>query len=346
VEFSIVAQSDLSAWSAACARAEWVGIDTEFVRRRTYFPELGLIQLNAGGAVALIDPLAISDFSELQHALAACGWVLHSGNEDYDALARVGIAPPTRLFDTQLAAAFLGWGAQLSYQALCERALGLKIAKDQTQSDWLERPLHPAQLDYAALDVAHLLALRERLNDELVRCQRRDWFDEEQVLRTAALMAPLDGDEAFQRERHALRLKPIAQHRLKRLTEWRETRARALNLPRNWVLDGEPMLRWAEHPPRDINALRASLSPRNHAARRDGEALLELLRDDPPNPTALIRPLSAAETARYSALKQRAEARAAELALPVDLIGPRRLLERVARDPDRALGEWRRALLQ
>lgn len=345
VQFTIVEQNHLSDLCAQLARAPSVGIDTEFVRRRTFYPELGLIQMNLCDQIYLLDPLAELPMAEFNAALAASEWVLHSGSEDFEVLLQSNIGAPPRVFDTQLAAAFCGLGGQLSYQALCAQALGLTLAKDETQSDWLKRPLSEQQLHYAAADVAYLPELQRTLQAQLVDLDRLGWFEIEQAARLISLTAEPDPRDELKRYRQAAKLRPVQQQRLLRLIEWREITARGRNLPRAWVLEHHLLIDWAERPPRDPAQLRAAVSERNFAARREAEALFELLHNDPTQPEPVLLAMSAAQQAQLNDIKKIATERAAELNLPVDLLAPRKLMEQHVGNLKLPIADWRKTIL-
>ncbi len=143
-----------------------LAVDTEFIRQSTLFPKLGLIQLFDGEHFALVDPLAITDWQPLQALLAKrdqCK-ILHSCTEDLEAFATIGITDICPLFDTQLAAEVVGLGASMGYARLVEQITGAQIDKSEARTDWLARPLAPAQLTYAANDVKYLLPVYQHLH--------------------------------------------------------------------------------------------------------------------------------------------------------------------------------------
>lgn len=146
-----------------------LALDTEFIRQSTLLPKLGLIQLFDGQELALVDPLAITDWQPLQQLLAAehVTKVVHSCSEDLDALATIGITTIAPLFDTQLAAEILEWGSSMGYARLVEQLTGEVLDKSESRTDWLARPLAEKQLIYAANDVTYLLAVYQRLQLEL-----------------------------------------------------------------------------------------------------------------------------------------------------------------------------------
>jgi hypothetical protein len=168
----------------ACARwrgAGVLGIDTEFVRERTFYPGLGLIQVTDGDAVALVDPVALGDLCPLERVFADEGIVkvLHSCSEDMEVFFHRFGALPRPVFDTQVAAAFLGLGYSPGYSALVEALFGVEVPKHLTRTNWLRRPLSADQKRYAALDVAHLLPCYDVLSEGLRRCGRDAWAAEE-----------------------------------------------------------------------------------------------------------------------------------------------------------------------
>ena len=132
-----------------------IGVDTEFMRRNTYYPKLALLQIRLGETNGLIDPLAFTPGEELAAVLGkpsnTC--VMHSAGEDMEAMAELLPHGPWQLFDTQIAASFAGLGAGLGYQKLVATLLDIDLPKGETRSDWLRRPLSPQQLEYAAQDV-------------------------------------------------------------------------------------------------------------------------------------------------------------------------------------------------
>jgi ribonuclease D len=146
-----------------------IGLDTEFIRERTYWPQLALVQLAVDDHILLIDPLAPGVADALRPLLTdrSVLKVMHSAGEDLVAFGHTCGVLPAPLFDTQTAAALAGVGGGIGYQRLVQELLGIALPKGETRSDWLRRPLSAAQLDYAAEDVNHLFALHDALSDEL-----------------------------------------------------------------------------------------------------------------------------------------------------------------------------------
>src|SRR5690242_359935 len=161
-------------WLGPLAPGGVIGLDTEFMRRDTFYAKLALIQVAADGRCALLDPLAFDCAPGVRQLVKGRLCVMHSASEDMDALAPLLDGEPLRLFDTQIAAAMCGLGFGLSYQRLVALLLETEIPKDETRSDWLRRPLSPAQLDYAEQDVAHLHELHGLLDARLHQHGRQE----------------------------------------------------------------------------------------------------------------------------------------------------------------------------
>ena len=270
---------------AELAQSRSVAVDTEFVGEKTYWPVLELVQLAGDDArPAVIDVRAVRDFGPLQALLAdpSREKIVHAGAQDLPLLARVVGAAPTPVFDTQIAAAMVGLGAQISYAALAERFAGARVDKSHTMSDWSRRPLESEQLAYAAQDVRHLHAIRAQLGGRLTELGREAWFAEEQALRTEAALRsdePRD-DDLYRIVKDWAKLRGVELAVLHALAKWREDEARARDLPRRRVLPDEALIHLARRPPR----ARADLSrlPRGVPARaveRHADDLVRVARD-------------------------------------------------------------------
>lgn len=333
-----------------------VGLDTEFIRERTYWPQLALVQLAIDDDILLIDPLVPGMCAALDPLLTdpSVLKVMHSASEDLIAFKRACGVLPVPLFDTQIAAALSGIGAGMGYQRLVQDRLGVALAKGETRSDWLRRPLSPAQLEYAADDVRHLDALYLDLAGKLDALHRRAWHDED----SARLLATA-GDDGGERWPHlsvraAQFLDTAGQHRLLRLLRWRETYARDSDRPRNWIIDNELAITLARHPPIDRAGLQRQLdaipkSPRGLADALWG-ALITPLADEADAPP--VR----GDDRDKAALRKLQDAVAqvsVELGLPDGVLASRRWLELLmdnhlldGHDWPGALAGWRRKQLE
>jgi ribonuclease D len=232
---------------AEFAAAEAYGLDTEFHAEKTYFPRLALIQLAIPGRVAVIDATAV-DTRRLEPLIAGPGVaVMHAGQGDVDIIARACGARPARIFDTQIAAGFLGYGSP-SLATLVREVLGRTVTKGQQMTDWFQRPLGGEQIAYAEADVAHLLELRTALEHRLTELGRLGWAVEE-CGRLSAGRSP-DDDRAWWRLKGGGQLRASARGRAQELAAWRERAARTADRPVRSVLPDEAIVALADRPPR------------------------------------------------------------------------------------------------
>jgi ribonuclease D len=231
-------------------------VDTEFHRERTYFPKVALVQIAWSGGVALVDPLAVS-LEPLAKVLNGTGLaVLHAATQDLEVLELACGTVPSRMFDTQLAAGFLGLSTP-SLAALADRELRIRLPKGDRLTDWLVRPLRPEQLDYAASDVAHLLTLHDRLVAKLTANGRLAWAEaecDEMRLRSRPAREPADAWRRI-KEIRQLRGAPAAIGRS--LAAWREERAVRLDIPVRFVLPDLAMVAIAQRAPTTLEELRS-----------------------------------------------------------------------------------------
>ena len=329
-----------------------VALDTEFIRERTYYPKLALVQIcPAHGEEALIDPVALTDAGALRPVLEGPTLkLMHSPSEDLQALQRGWGILAAPLFDTQLAAALCGLGAGKSYQALVEDLLGVHLEKGETRSDWLQRPLTPSQQHYAAEDVRHLHAVHERLDRRLGELGRSDWL--RQDCDRMVQVAREDGRDPHPHlaSRSAQRMDREAQMRLRRLLLWRDQVARSRDLPRSWVLDNELVVQLAVQP-LSRSQFDALLDRHPRSPRRSRDALWEEL-SRPQADDADDIPLAAtpdpALRAPLKAMQAVVARHAADLDIPEGLLCAKRHLETllVQRTWPDALNGWRAGILQ
>jgi ribonuclease D len=343
-----VALADLLAGQSQTTLA----LDTEFVRVDTFYPKLALVQVNLAGTAALIDPLALSGLGALGPRLAAAGTltVMHSASEDLEAFGTVGV-DVAALFDTQIAAALCGLGPGLSYQKLVAQLTGVDLPKAETRSDWLQRPLSPQQLEYAAQDVVHLPALHKELAARLDRLERTQWHAED-CARLLERVRSREGDPQPQRAIKSAADWPLQQQALlRRLLLWRDATARSADKPRPWLLDDARAAEFVLNPPQSaeelyerskgLRALRGALrTSLFEEIRRPLEAHELDIAPIPPMPTPK-------EKRALTAMKDAVNRIAAELELPEGLLCARKHLEALLFDKvwPAALEGWRKPLL-
>ena len=234
---------------------EAYGLDTEFHRERTYHARLALLQLSWPGGVAVVDPTLV-DIAPLRDVLAGPGLCLmHAASQDLEILVRVCGILPSRLFDTQVAAGFVGY-TSVGLAGLVQGELGLKLPKADRLTDWLVRPLPEPAVAYAAADVAHLHELHERLVAKLTERGRLEWaLDECEVhrVRTTSGQVP---DRAWWRIKEARSLRGRAAAVAQGLAAWREHKAAELDRPVRFLLADLPLVAMAQRPPTSEDDLR------------------------------------------------------------------------------------------
>lgn len=343
----------LQAWLAALPADAAVGLDTEFMRRNTFYPQLALLQLGWNGRHALIDPLAF-DIGEALQPLLGCGpavTVMHSASEDLETLAPLLPDGPHVLFDTQIAAAFVGMGLGISYRALVAELTGVELDKGETRSDWMRRPLTASQCSYAALDVVYLKTIHEQLNERLQKRGRSDWHAED--CERLKQRTHREGDSQPQRTlRAAADWAPATQALLRRLLLWRDRSARQLDVPRPWLLDDTLALNLAQQPPGTLADLeqraRGQRALRSAQRRELFELVAPAVDAAEIDATASIpgHPQGQAKQA-LGAMKQLIDSLATELDLPAGLLCPRKVLEEyvVTAEWPEFLEGWRREVL-
>jgi len=262
------------------ARCEAVALDTEFHRERTYFPRLALVQVATPDAIALVDPLAI-DLAPLAEVFRdpAIEFVLHASEQDLEILERAVGLRPARLFDTQIAAGFLGM-AHASLVALAASVLDAHITKGARLSDWMARPLAPEQLAYAADDVAWLLSLRDELCRRLGATGRLDWAYEEMESARTRRREPVAAESAWLRIRECRSLESLrARRTAARIAAWREEEARRRDVPVRNLLGDLAIASIARHQPRTASELMALRGVERRLASSVVDAVLALVQD-------------------------------------------------------------------
>lgn len=332
--------------------APFIGLDTEFLRERTYRPQLCLLQFATPGEIHCVDPIAASTLAPLQPAMVGTGIpkVMHAARQDLEVLWPVfGSLGP--VFDTQIAAALTGMPAQIGYSELVRRLLGVELAKSETRTDWSRRPLSEAQLRYAADDVRHLGELRERLTAELDRLGRLSWLEEEQLDLAAPEKLFVDPEKAVERLRWIGELDPDRARLAQRLAAWRERRAIERDRPRSWILDDSSLRAIVLGVPRTIDELARVPDLTPGFIERTGQAVLEVIANaqlpsslPPPPARARPDPERVALVKRLSGAVQQV---ATEVGISPEILATRRELEALAggaRELD-VLRGWRRAVV-
>lgn len=278
----ITTTDQLASFSKALRDRPFVAVDTEFMREKTYWPILCLVQAAAEGAEAIIDPLAAGiDLSPFLEVLTdpKVVKVFHAARQDLEIFHRLIGSVPAPLFDTQIAAMACGFGDQIGYEPLMRTLLKAKIDKGSRFTDWAHRPLTDAQLSYALSDVTHLRDAYTILEQQLEKRDRKNWVEEE-------MEALKDGDLYFVEPEVAwkrLKLKGVRPKEvgaIMKLAEWREREAQTKDIPRSRILKDEAIFELARLQPKDAKALaRARSIPSGFERSRSGVAILDAIKE-------------------------------------------------------------------
>jgi len=265
---------------ALCTRlsnSEWVALDTEFIREKTYYPCLCLLQVCNGEIAACVDPLQLNDLQPLLEVLYddRIVKVLHAARQDLEIFLHDYRRLPGPVFDTQPAAALLGYGDQVGYANLVKLMLDVELPKDQSRTDWSRRPLNTQQTRYALDDVIYLGQLYLQMHSQLRERGRLEWLSADFAMLADPSTYYPQPETMWQRVKGRQRLRGRQLAVLQNLASWRETQARERNLPRKWILKDEVLIELSRRLPSDTPGLAQVRGIEPAQLRRDGQALLE-----------------------------------------------------------------------
>lgn len=352
----ITKSADVAEFCNEVSAAEFVAVDTEFVREKTYWPILCLVQIATPDRAVAIDPLANGIDLQPVYDLMANSSVLkvfHSASQDMQVMFNATGRMTEPVFDTQIAAMVSGYGDQPAYATLVEKIVGVTIDKRSQMTDWSLRPLTDHQIEYAIGDVTHLIKVYNRLTADLESSGRTNWAQEEMGHLRDRGLYDLNPRELWRRVR-LRRPTRRALAVLREITEWREVSAQRRNIPRGWVCRDEALAEIALNAPQTPTALeRVRGINERFAHGRDGNAVLdavqvgmELPDDQCPDPEKGRPPLKGHETL-VALLQALLKLRCDENGIAAQLVANRRELDRIATedDPDiRTLTSWRREI--
>lgn len=348
---------DLQAACQLWQQEAFIAVDTEFVRVSTFYPQAGLLQIADSRGSYLIDPLSIQDWQPLRAILThpLLVKVFHACLEDLEVCRRLTGVLPSPIADTQLAAAFIGLGAGLSFQRLLTELLHLNLAKEETRSNWLQRPLSAQQIRYAVADVHYLYKAYPKLIARLKALGREAWFSEDCARMLESATAADDMQHYYKRIKLAWKLRPQELLLLQQLSLWREQLARQKDVPRSRILDDTELWNIARFKP-EHNEKLAKLGLKPAFIREQGGAVLAIVKaalSVPQDawPNSLERPLGPDAGEVLKTLKDMVTERALELGIPSDLLASKKALSALLKsgyhhgqyrlsDP---LTQWRKA---
>ena len=277
----ITSNQALADFCQQASQVEAIAVDTEFVRTRTLYPQLGLIQIYDGKQLVLVDPLAIDDFSSLTELLTNPNVVkvLHSCSEDLETFWHAFKVMPSPIFDSQFAASIVGMGPALGYAKLVEVMLDVVVDKGESRTDWLARPLRDEQCDYAAKDVLYLFQLYPELKSRVEEQNKLPWVYAEIAHLSAKKQTPIPLDSVYLTIKNNWKLSNKSILILKQLAAWRTATARQRDMALNFVVREENLVAIAMLQPSNKNELRTIQGVNPHEVRIHGDALLAIVAD-------------------------------------------------------------------
>ena len=336
--------------SRTLSRHDRIAVDTEFMREKTYFAQLCLIQIATPDEIWCVDPLTSNDGSEFWQAFLSRSWVLHSARQDIEVLYQSAARMPAAIFDTQVAAALLGLPPQIGYAGLVKQLFDIEMDKSHTRADWTRRPLPDGFLRYAAEDVEHLLPAAEKLAEDLDKLRRLDWALQDSALLLNPGLYETGGDQAIDRLKGARNFRGRRRGAAMRLAAWREQEAIERNRPRQWIMRDAVLLEIADRRPNSISQLKRIDGLSEKLVKRIGEALLAEL-EAAGHDEIDYRPPGPPDEAQKALLKEmqaKVAACAAELDLAPETIASKRELSAViisGNRESRVFSGWRAELI-
>ena len=324
-----------------------IALDTEFVRERTFFPKLCLVQIAGKNIHACVDPLAISDLDPLLDLVydPAVTKVLHSARQDLEILFRLRESLPTPIFDTQIAADLAGLGEQVSYGAMVEQLLSVRLDKTATRTNWSRRPLSEQQIQYAENDVIYLLQAYHELEKNLPG--RMQWALQDSQELTRAELYAQDLSSAYKRIKGIAKIGGQARAALKHLAAWREKVAIRRDLPRRWVVDDKLLLQIAKEAPQTQDQLIKLGAPKK-LVQQHGTTLLELITkeydsEDTPNQRRI---LDQTDRDKLKEMKKIVDSKSKALNVSSALLASKRdLVAMLHGDGSRLIQGWRQPVI-
>jgi len=268
-------------------REPLLALDTEFLREKTYFAQLCLVQIATPHVIACIDPIRIADIGPFLDVLydANILKVMHSARQDLEIFHDVTQKVPAPLFDTQIAATLLGCGDQLGYANLVEKLLAVKLAKTHTRTNWSHRPLDYGQIEYAMDDVRYLLPIYQLQTQALAELGRSDWLQKDFEALTDSSLYRQPMEDIWQKVRGANTLKGVQLAILQQLAQWREQQAIEKNRPRRWIVKDDVLLEFARQQPQDFTAL-TKISGIDSYVQKNADTLIALVEKGRATPRA------------------------------------------------------------
>lgn len=264
----------------ALSKAKVLAIDTEFVRTRTLYPRLGLLQISDGNELALIDPITIDDLSPFWQLMEneAITKVLHACSEDLEVFLTAGNCRPKNLIDSQVMMTFLGHGLSLGYAAMVKHFLDIELDKSESRTDWTKRPLTEKQLKYAEADVEYLIQIYPKL---LAEVEAKGWLaasQQETELMINKKFTAIDDEQLYRNVKLAWKLNPKQLNILKHLAKWRYQKAKVKDQPLSFIAKDHTLQLVAQYAPSNVGAMANIEGVERLDVRHQGKAMLSVIK--------------------------------------------------------------------
>ncbi|MDH5446183.1 MAG: ribonuclease D [Gammaproteobacteria bacterium] len=329
-------EQTLQAFCQKIQDADVLAVDTEFVREKSYFSNLCLIQIATDSLVACIDPISIKNIDPLLDILYDTSKLklMHAARQDLEIFYVLRGSLPSPIFDSQIAATVLGHGDQIGYSTLIENFSGIKLDKAHARTDWQQRPLQTAQLRYAADDVRFLIQIYPKIHEQLLKLGRLDWLTEDFDNLCQPKLYEVDEAKLWQRVSGHQRMKGKQLAILQQLAIWREQQAIQFNRPRKWILSDDlliAMAKQAPSSPAELNNIRG-IPPK--VIEHHSETLLGLIQKGANTPredwpTIKIVRTTADQDAQSDALMGLLRLKASENKISPMALGTRKEIEKI-----------------
>ena len=348
-------EEDLAKLCEQLKGSNWLAVDTEFERIKTYYPELCLIQVANADVAAIIDTIAITNLDAFFEILydESITKVFHSAHQDLEIFLNLKGSVPTPVFDTQIAAPLLGYAEQIGYAKLVKQTSGVELSKAFTRSDWKFRPLNKGQLEYAINDVIYLGLIYVEFVEKLEKLNRSSWL----VKDFSALADPdryqPDPEHVWKKIREAKKLKGEKLAVLQKLAAWREVTARQENRPRNWLIKDDAIVDMAQLLPEDMSELSRIKNLQDRFLNKHGEILLGIIRiarNNSPEPLVEVArrvKLTGQEEAMVDALSIIVRLQAEIHEMNPNTLASRKELQAFVQNQNESvlLSDWRKSLI-
>jgi len=329
---------------------EQIGVDTEFMRERTYFAQLCLTQISTPDEIWCVDPLSDHPQDAFWKEMLTHDWVVHSARQDIEVIYQLAGAMPESIFDTQVAAGLLGFPAQVGYAGLVKELFDVEIHKSHTRADWTKRPLRKEYLEYAAEDVEYLLPACEILTQRLEEKGRLAWAREDSQWLLDPALYDISDSQAIDRLKGARNFRGQRRAAAMRLAAWREAEAVKRDRPRQWIMRDNVLLGIAYNLPDSEAAMADIQGVPPKLVKRVGRQLLELVaastqEDKDYSPP---RPPNEGQKSLLKEMQARVAACADELGIAAETVASKRELSAViisGTRNSRVFDGWRAALV-